>query len=180
MIIPGHSWFEVSTTVVNPSLWMPMYEESRSNAIFFVFFIIISVFYLHSLVLSVVFQTYIQAAGEIHDRCASDREDAIRLAFLALVRDDQSEYISAASVRKTLQVVRPHYSTMKVSATHAAQHFENLLELTSLGTDKSVDGYRGSYNPAHHRLSHVPYENTASTERVHSNRPQYIKLRNGN
>jgi hypothetical protein len=105
----------VSTTVVNPSLWMPMYEVSRSDAIFFIFFIVTCVYYMHSLVLSVVFQTYIQAATDIHERSATDREDAIRLAFLALVKDDQSEYVRTASVRKTLQIMRPHYSAMKVS-----------------------------------------------------------------
>lgn len=91
-----------------------MYEVSRSNAIFFVFFIIVSVFYLHSLVLSVVFQTYIHAATEIHQRAAMDREEAIRRAFVVLLREESSEYISASSVRKTLQIVRPHYNALKV------------------------------------------------------------------
>ena len=104
----------VSTTVVNPSLWMPMYEVSRVNAIFFVFYIVVSVFYLHSLVLSVVFQTYILAATEIHERSVMDREEAIRRAFLALLREESSEYISASSVRKALQIVRPHYNALKV------------------------------------------------------------------
>ena len=112
--LPSHTLLKVSTTVVNPSLWMPMYEASRANAIFFIFFIIVSVFYLHSLVLSVVFQTYIHAATEIHSRSVMDREEAIRRAFLALLREESSEYISATSVRKTLQVVRPHYNPMKV------------------------------------------------------------------
>ena len=104
----------MSTTVVNPSLWMPMYQKSRSNAIFFIFFIVVSVFYLHSLVLSVVFQTYIQAASEIHERSASDREAAVRLAFLALAKDARAEVVSTSSVRKTLQLVRPHYGPQKV------------------------------------------------------------------
>lgn len=104
----------VSTTVVNPSLWMPMYKVSRTNAIFFVFFIIVSVFYLHSLVLSVVFQTYIHAATQIHNRSVVDREEAIRRAFLALLREESSEFISATSVRKALQIVRPHYNPLKV------------------------------------------------------------------
>jgi hypothetical protein len=51
---------------------------------FFVFFIITSVFYLHSLILSVVFQVFIQAAIEVHRLAASDREEATRLAFHSL------------------------------------------------------------------------------------------------
>jgi uncharacterized membrane protein len=91
-----------------------MYERSKANAMFFVFFVIVSVFYLHSLVLSVVFQTYIHAATEVHGRSTMDREESIRRAFLALLREESSEYISATSVRKALQIVRPHYNPMKV------------------------------------------------------------------
>jgi hypothetical protein len=94
---------------------MPLYETSRWNATFFVFFIVTAVFYLHSLLLSVVFQTYVQAATEIHERSATDREDAVRLAFLALTKVDQTDVISTGNVRKTLQMVRPHYNAMKVS-----------------------------------------------------------------
>lgn len=105
----------VSTTVVNPSLWMPMYEEHPSSAFFFIFFIITASFYLHSLVLSVVFQTYMQASADIHERTLWYREEATRLAFLALAKNGETETISVGSVRKTLQMVRPHYSNMKVS-----------------------------------------------------------------
>ena len=105
----------MSTTVVNPSLWMPMYEDSPSSALFFIFFIVTASFYLHSLVLSVVFQTYMQASAHIHERSAWYREEATRLAFVALTRNGETETISVGSVRKTLQVVRPHYSNMKVS-----------------------------------------------------------------
>ena len=114
----SHIFLLVSTTVVNPSLWMPMYEVSQSNAAFFVFFIVVSVFYLHSLVLSVVFQTYIHAASEIHQRSVMDREEAIRRAFVVLLREESSEFISASSVRKTLHIVRPHYNSMKVRRRH--------------------------------------------------------------
>jgi hypothetical protein len=97
-----------------------MYQTSRLNAIFFIFYIVTSVFYLHSLVLSVVFQTYIQAATEIHERSATDREEAVRLAFLALIKDDHSELVSVSSVRKTLQIIRPHYSSHKVRVFESA------------------------------------------------------------
>ena len=128
--LTGHFCFfsTVSTTVVNPSIWMPMYESSSTNAIFFVLFIIVSVFYLHSLVLSVVFSTYIQAAAEIHERSVTAREDAIRMSFLALVRDDQTDSINTAGVRKTLQLVRPHYSGMKVCGRHTEYSDENRLQ----------------------------------------------------
>ncbi len=114
----------------NPSLWMPIYATSPSYSIFFVVFIITCVFYYHSLVLSVVFQTYIQAVTDIHARAVSDRDDAIRLAFLALLKDGQSDYISTSSVRKCLQVVRPHYNSLKLNA---------LLEIVDPSNENIID-----------------------------------------
>jgi Ion transport protein len=120
----------VSTTVVNPSLWMPMYEEAPTQALYFVVFIITCIIYYHSLVLSVVFQTYIQAMTEIHERSVSDREDAVRLAFLALIKDPHADYISTTSVKKCLQVVRPHYNSLKLKA---------LLEIVDPANQHIVD-----------------------------------------
>lgn len=131
----------VATTVVNPSIWMPMYQKTHWAATYFVLFIVVTVFYMHSLVLSVVFQTYIQAATEIHDRSVADREDGLQLAFLALTNQSQidtrkQQYsqrsasdearlsLQAAQsggipmylVREALESLRPHYSVMKINA----------------------------------------------------------------
>lgn len=125
----GVAWlslFELSTTVVNPSIWMPVYQDSKISALFFIFFIVTAVFYLHSLVLSVVFQTYIQAAADIHERNASDREDSVYLAFVALLKEDRTQnpskgvetenLVDVRAVRQTLRLLRPHYSSMKINA----------------------------------------------------------------
>ena len=109
---------------------MPMYQEAPSNSLFFVIFIITCTFYYHSLVLSVVFSTYIQAVTEIHERSASDREDAVRLAFLALMKKGQSDYINISSVRKCLHIVRPHYNTLKMKA---------LLEIVDPSGEQKID-----------------------------------------
>mmetsp|Transcript_37381 Transcript_37381/g.112007 ORF Transcript_37381/g.112007 Transcript_37381/m.112007 type:complete len:562 (-) Transcript_37381:253-1938(-) len=99
---------------------MPVYNKRHSAALFFIFFVVTSVFYLHSLVLSVVFQTYIQAVREIRERSFSDREDALRLAFVTLENLDMTEEqnfpaICTSSVGKTLAVVRPHYGPKKIN-----------------------------------------------------------------
>ncbi|CAB9517978.1 Two pore calcium channel protein [Seminavis robusta] len=132
------SLFKLSTTVVNPSIWMPMYQSTRWSAIYFVLFIIVTLFYMHSLVLSVVFQTYIQAASEIHDRSVTDRENALQLAYTALTKQHQQDArkrkgalqksqtedsqlsqqpgIPMYLVREALESLRPHYSTPKINA----------------------------------------------------------------
>lgn len=130
-----------------------MYQATHWSAIFFVLFIVVTVFYMHSLVLSVVFQTYIQAATEIHDRSVTDREDAIQLAYAALKKQQQldarkqhsqrkqqsggRETISSSLpappggipmylVRETLEGLRPHYNVMKVRSTRYSFHQSSL------------------------------------------------------
>jgi hypothetical protein len=73
-----------------------------------------------NLVLSVVFQTYVQASADIHHRSMTDREDSMRLAFLALESipstDEKAQVVQMEHVRKTLQMLRPHYNDLKINA----------------------------------------------------------------
>jgi hypothetical protein len=43
------SLFEIQTTAATPGLWISVYEKDRSSAIFFVLFLIICVFFVHSI-----------------------------------------------------------------------------------------------------------------------------------
>ena len=131
------SLFELATTVINPSIWMPMYQASKTAAFFFIFFIVTAVFYLHSLVLSVVFQTYVHAATEIHQRSATDREDAVELAYTALKyhqsrlsKSSRRDVIGVDLVRETLGLVRPHYNVLKINA---------LVEIVAPSNQATVD-----------------------------------------
>jgi hypothetical protein len=115
--------------VVNPGIWMPEYNHSRWNAVFFVTFIIVGVFYLHSLVLSVVFQVFIQSATEVHRRSVSDKEQSMRLAFLSLesarygiisskpTNDDKfnsNANVDPRLIEETLHILRPRYTRLKL------------------------------------------------------------------
>ena len=107
---------------------MPAYYESPWNAFFFVIFIVVSVFYMHSLVLSVVFQVFIQSAKEVHRQSTSDKENAIKLAFCALAwagmipnqnenesGTNRNNAVDTALICETLRLLRPHYSQQKLS-----------------------------------------------------------------
>lgn len=113
----------VSTTVVNPSVWMPMYQTDKKSAFFFITYVVTTTFYFHSLVLSVVFQTYLHASTEIHERSITDRENTIRFAFHALTapyKEDHQQVtthvVDTESVQQTLRLLRPHYNAMKIHA----------------------------------------------------------------
>eukprot|EP00548_Thalassiothrix_antarctica_P004586 CAMPEP_0194139512 /NCGR_PEP_ID=MMETSP0152-20130528/9144_1 /TAXON_ID=1049557 /ORGANISM="Thalassiothrix antarctica, Strain L6-D1" /LENGTH=711 /DNA_ID=CAMNT_0038837375 /DNA_START=519 /DNA_END=2654 /DNA_ORIENTATION=- len=110
------SLFQLSTTVVNPSIWMPMYNESRNAGFFFVTFDTVTILYLHSLVLSVVFQTYVQASTEIHERTLTEREETIQLCFMSLqgLKSSKSQ-VDIESIQQVLQYVRPYYDEMKIN-----------------------------------------------------------------
>lgn len=171
------SLFELSTTVVNPSLWMPMYEHSHSSAGFFILFVVVSTFYLHSLVLSVVFQTYIHAASELHERSAADREDAVHLAYLALVMqqvqiDQQCQgqngaiggnkmnslnhhqhhnVVEMPLVRQLLELMRPHYSPLKINA------LVDIVESSASKTNASLCGLHDNTDGATEGVPTVDY-----------------------
>jgi len=147
----SRSWlslFELSTTVVNPSLWMPMYQASHYSACFFVFFVVVSTFYLHSLVLSVVFQTYIHAASVLHERSAADREDDVHLCFLSLVMQQQRQGLGHTQrnnvvdldlVRRLLTVLRPHYNELKINALMEIVESSALPHHDESGVTRVVD-----------------------------------------
>jgi Ion transport protein len=54
----------------------------------------------------------------------------VRLSFLALMKNGKNDYISVSSVRKCLQVVRPHYSALKMKA---------LLEIVDPSNERVID-----------------------------------------
>lgn len=124
------SMFELSTTVVNPSLWSPvMNERGEAASLFFIPFLIVSVFYTHSLVLSVVFQSYMDGMSFIRERTAFDRERALELAFEAVSLADgvtkaeprslhelEPVAVSTASIKEVLGFIRPHYGRVKLDA----------------------------------------------------------------
>jgi Ca2+-binding protein (EF-Hand superfamily) len=77
-------------------------------------------------VLSVVFQTYIHSMKILRERAAVDRQESMKLAFLALkpvntnirIEDDGDDHhelsVETAKVRKVIQTLRPHYSSEKI------------------------------------------------------------------
>lgn len=111
---------------------MSTYSNGRVNAIFFVIFIIVCVFYLHSLILSVVFQVFVQAATEVHHRSAVDKEDTIRYAFLVLSSLDgpnqPNGQVHVDLIRDTLTMTRPHYGEMKVGFVQSKRSFADQHE----------------------------------------------------
>lgn len=164
----------VSTTVVNPSIWMPAYNESRWNAVFFVIFIVVSVFYLHSLVLSVVFQVFIQSATEIHRRSNSCKEESLQLAFLALTSTknstnndnnqlplDNNALVDTRLICETLRLLRPHYSQQKLNVLIdiiLPPNFEN-------NSEQEVNKNNLNYDVFRRRIQHTLSSSIRNTDR---------------
>ena len=151
----------VSTTVVNPSIWMPTYNESPWNAAFFVLFNVVTIFYVHSLVLSVVFQVFIQSATEVHRRSASEKVHSLKTAFLALASAennpntntgkelprDANKLVDVRLICETLRLVRPHYSQQKLNVLMemiVSPNLENGSQIFSQMERKRDDD--GEYN----------------------------------
>ena len=69
-------------------------------------------FYLHSLVLSVVFQSYMDGMAAIREHSALDREKNLQLAYEALSDLDKAP---TTRIRGALGLLREHYSVTKVN-----------------------------------------------------------------
>jgi len=155
------SLFALSTTVVNPSIWLPTYSESPWNAIFFVVFIVVSVFYLHSLVLSVVFQVFIQSATEVHRQSATDKNNSMKLAFLALTSprsdnaknnynafsSDENALVDVYLICEAFRLLRPHYNKQKLNVLTdiiVPSNFESGIEVLQRTEDKGRGGEKHS------------------------------------
>ena len=151
----------VSTTVVNPSIWLPTYSESPWNAIFFVVFIVVSVFYLHSLVLSVVFQVFIQSATEVHRQSATDKNNSMKLAFLALTSprndnaknnydefsSDENALVDVRLICEAFRLLRPHYNKQKLNVLTdiiVPSNFESGTEVVQRTEHEGRDGGKNS------------------------------------
>ena len=95
------------------------------------------------LVLSVVFQSYMQAMSDIYQRKMINRENALKYTVQTLRKIHRNDFskknlvhyynahksISMRSVRDMLAFVRPHYSCQKVRKiidTHENARFINL------------------------------------------------------
>lgn len=50
--------FALSTSVNNPSCWMGLYGENKANAVFFILFLLMTRFYVHSVVLGLILNVY--------------------------------------------------------------------------------------------------------------------------
>ena len=73
------------------------------------------------IVLSVVFQAYIQSMKMIRERASVDRQEALKLAYLALrsriaVDESHGQCVDVSRIRKVLEIVRPHYNASKIDA----------------------------------------------------------------
>ena len=113
-----------------------MYQETKLAALFFVVFDAATTLYLHSLVLSVVFQTYVQASTEVHTMSVAYREETLRLSFEALREtthlqngDSTPVVVQTSMVRRVIEKIRPHYSILKINA---------LMDIYGGGDDSSV------------------------------------------
>ena len=114
--------FALSTSVNNPACWMELYNDSRVNAAFFVAFLILTRFYVHSVVLGVILHHYTLTLKFMMDAQEGERTLALKLSFIALARGnnrikvipENMLYINRKDFKHVLAVVRNHYKGEKL------------------------------------------------------------------
>ncbi len=103
--------FALSTSVNNPACWMPLYAESRINAVFFIFFLLFSFFYTQKLVLAVVMDGFNANFRRVVRERDEVRKECLRRSFESIARAGSVNKGDAIAVFDQL---RPHYAKEKV------------------------------------------------------------------
>ena len=107
--------FALSTSVNNPSSWLALYKQNRLNSLFFIAFLILSLFYVHCLVLGLVVKAYSMKRKDALEESTKAKAVASDLAFKCLQRDPGNEaFCRKADLRAALGYLRPHYGSEKL------------------------------------------------------------------
>lgn len=69
------------TTSNFPDIMLPAYQQSRLNCVFFIVFLLISLFFMQSIILAVVFEYYKKNLKNKMEAQLNDRTKQIELAF---------------------------------------------------------------------------------------------------
>ncbi len=106
--------FELSTTVVNPDVWLYVYVRHPISSLFFISFLVLHLFLLHNIVLAVVRKGFVTQTRASLTQQQEWREDGIRLAFRMLDNNNKDQ-VNQYTIMKVLKIIRPHYSAEKIS-----------------------------------------------------------------
>ena len=126
------SWvtlFTLSTSVNNPSCWMPLYKESKSSALFFISFLLVTFFAVKNLVIAVSVNLYHQCEQRLDRSLNENRTSSLAEAFNVLKTSSPSSpsYSSSVSnhIRRSdlltaLLIVRSKYSLRDIERMYSS------------------------------------------------------------
>ncbi len=143
--------FQLSTTATNPDVWLYVYDRHPFSALFFISFLVVHLFLLHNIVLAVVRKGFADHTRASLTQQQEWREDGIRLAFIMLDQDEKG-VVLRDTLMKVLKVIRPHYSTEKISmllecvSMYGLDSSERDDSKEVLGVDKSSSRYAIDFN----------------------------------
>ena len=109
--------FALSTSVNNPSCWMGLYFRSGWNALFFITFLLLSLFLVHCLVLGLVVKAYSSKRRDAAEKRARAKAKATEMAFACLRRQSEAgsrPFCRRSDLRLALGYLRPHYGAEKL------------------------------------------------------------------
>ena len=108
--------FVLSTTVSNPSSWSEAYKKNKFVAFFFVGFLVLTVFFLHALVLAIVFDSYAKVTKRQLAKSLTNRGENLRMAWMAICEmpGDIFSNVKIENAKAAIKTLRSHYRQNKM------------------------------------------------------------------
>lgn len=109
--------FELSTTVNNPDVWLKIYHRNHWNALVFVSFMVVILYFIHNVVIAKIYENYRALSGMRLSQMINYRLLALNEAFQTL--SDDNGFIAENRLKLIFKQLRPHYSDDKLDVLYS-------------------------------------------------------------
>lgn len=121
------SLYQLSTTVNNPDLWLPLYAWNRINAIPFIAYFAVIIVVLQNLFVVIVFERYQNSFESIFLCRKENQRRSVKKAFRCLDVTQRGR-IEVAVIFDLLRHMRPHYNNDKIQLIYEVIDLEKLYQ----------------------------------------------------
>ena len=108
--------FALSTTVNDPDIWLPLYSRNRWNALVFISFLLVNLYFIHNLVIATIYDVYSSSLSQYTQNRQANRSSALESAFLLMA--DRTHAVDKETIMAVFRILRSHYSEAKLQVLY--------------------------------------------------------------
>ena len=108
--------FALSTTVNDPDIWLPLYSRNRWNALVFISFLLVNLYFIHNLVIATIYDVYSSSLSKYTQNRQANRSSALESAFFLMA--DRTHAVEKETIMAIFRTMRSHYSEAKLQVLY--------------------------------------------------------------